>query len=53
MLVIASCLLRDEQPYRDVGATHLDGRDAARTEHNHIRRLERLSSSVARSPASA
>jgi transposase len=32
MLVIASCVLRDQQPYCDLGPPYLDQRDAARTE---------------------
>ncbi len=51
ILVIASCLLRDREPYRDLGATYLDERDAARTERSHIHRLEQLGYSVALTPA--
>jgi transposase len=51
MLVIAYCLLRDQAPYRDLGPTYLDERDAARTERYHIRQLGQLGYSVALSPA--
>jgi transposase len=53
MLVIAYSLLRDQQPYCDLGPTYLDQRDAARTERYHIHRLEQLGYSVALSPAAA
>jgi hypothetical protein len=49
--VLAYCLLRDQQPYRDLGPTSLDERDAARTGGYHVRRLEQLGYSVALSPA--
>jgi hypothetical protein len=52
-LVIAYCLLRDQQPYRDLGPTYLDQRDAARTERYLIHRLEQLGYAVALSPAAA
>jgi transposase len=51
LLIIAYCVLRDGQPYRDLGATSLDERDAARTERYHIHRLEQLGYSVALTPA--
>ena len=53
ILIIAYCLLRDQQPYSDLGPTYLDQRDAARTERYHIHRLEQLGYSVALSPAAA
>ena len=53
ILISASCLLRDHQPYQDLGATSLDERDAARTERSHIHRLEQLGFTVALSPGAA
>jgi transposase len=51
LLVIAYRLLRDQAPYRDLGPTYLDERDAARAERYHVRRLEQLGYSVTLSPA--
>ena len=51
ILIIAYCLLRDGQPYSDLGPTYLDERDAARTERYHIHRLQQLGYSVALTPA--
>ncbi len=54
VLVIAYHVLRDQQPYRELGADYFEQRDAARLERYHVRRLEQLGYLVTlRTPAPA
>jgi transposase len=53
VLVIAYCLLRDHQPYTDLGADYLEQRDAARVERHHIQRLQQLGYTVTLIPLAA
>lgn len=52
LLVIAYCVLRDQQPYYELGADYFDQRDAARIGH-HVRRLEQLGYNVTLTPVAA
>ena len=42
ILIAAYHMLATGRPYRDLGATYLDGVDKRRTTRNLVRRLERL-----------
>ncbi len=53
ILVIAYHVLRDRQPYSDLGADYFDKLDAKRIERHHVRRLEQLGYTVTLAPASA
>ena len=53
VLVIAYCLLRDHQPYTDLGTDYLEQRDAARVERHHIQRLQQLGYTVTLTPLAA
>ena len=53
VLVVVYHVLRDQQPYRDLGADYCDRLDTARIERHHVRRLEQLGSTVTLTPASA
>jgi transposase len=53
VVVIAYCLLRDQRPYRDLGADYFDQRDAARLERHHTARLEQLGYTVTLTPTAA
>jgi transposase len=53
VLVIAYCLLRDHQPYTDLGADYLEQRDAARVERHHVQRLQQLGYTVTLTPLAA
>jgi transposase len=53
VLVIAYCLLRDHQPYTDLGADYLEQRDAARVERHHVQRLQHLGYTVTLTPLAA
>jgi transposase len=53
VVVIAYCLLRDQRPYRDLGADYFDQRDAARLERHHTARLEQLGYTVMLTPTAA
>jgi hypothetical protein len=46
-------VLRDQQPYRDLGADSCDRLDTARIERHHVRRLEQLGDTVTLTPAPA
>ncbi len=51
VLVVIYHLLRDRQPYRDLGAQYFDQLDAARLQHHHVRRLEQLGYAVTLTPS--
>lgn len=53
LLVIIYHVLRDRQPYRDLGADYFDRRDTARVERHHVRRLNALGYSVTLTPLPA
>jgi transposase len=46
-------MLRDRQPYRDLGPDHFDRLDTARLERHHVRRLEQLGYTVTLTPRQA
>ena len=46
-------ILRDHQPYRDLGPDHFDRLDTARIERHHVRRLEQLGYAVTLTPQQA
>src|SRR5919201_2318220 len=46
LLVIVYCVLRDHQPYRELGFEYFDQRDAARLERHHVQRLQQLGYTV-------
>lgn len=46
-------ILRDRQPYRDLGPDHFDRLDTARLERQHVRRLEQLGYTVTLTPRQA
>ena len=50
ILVIAYHVLRDKQPYSDLGADYFDKLNAARIERHHVRRLEQLGFTVTLAP---
>jgi transposase len=50
LLVIIYHLLRDQQPYTDLGADYFDRWDTARIERHHVRRLEQLGYTVTLTP---
>jgi transposase len=52
VLVVVYHVLRDQQPYRDLGADYFDRLDTARIERHHVRRLEQLGYTVTLTPAS-
>jgi transposase len=51
VLVVIYHMLRDHQPYTDLGADYFDRLDAARLERHHVRRLEQLGYTVTLTPA--
>jgi len=53
VLVSAYHVLRDRQPYNDLGADYVDTLDAKRIERHHVRRLEQLGYAVTLAPAPA
>ena len=53
VLVIAYHILRDQQPYTDLGATYFDTLDPARIQRHHVQRLEQLGFSVTLTPKEA
>jgi transposase len=52
VLVVVYQVLRDQQPYRDLGVDDFDRLDTARSERHHVRRLEQLGYTVTLTPAS-
>jgi len=50
LLVVIYHVLRDRQPYAELGTDYLDRLDAVRIEHHHVRRLEQLRYTVNLSP---
>jgi len=46
-------ILRDRQPYRDLGPDHFDRLNTARIERHHVRRLEQLGYTVTLTPQQA
>lgn len=53
LVVIIYHLLRDHQPYRDLGADYFDQLDSARLERHYIQRLEQLGYAVTLTPTVA
>jgi transposase len=53
LLVIAYCVLRDQEPYNELGATYFEQRDAERTQRHHVQRLQQLGYSVTLTPLAA
>lgn len=53
VLVIAYHLLKDRQPYRDLGPDYFDKLDTTRLQHHHVRRLEALGFDVTLTPKAA
>ncbi len=53
VLVIAYHVLREGQPYRDLGADYFDKLNTTRLERHHVNRLKALGYAVALTPASA
>jgi transposase len=53
VLVVIYHMLRDQQPYTDLGANYFDRLDAARLERHHLRRLEQLGYTVTLTPVTA
>ena len=53
VLVIAYHMLRDNRPYRDLGADHFDRLDRERIQRHHVRRLEALGYEVTVTPKAA
>jgi transposase len=53
VLVIRYHLLRERQPYADLGAEYFDKRDTARLQRQYVRRLEQLGYAVTLTPAPA
>ena len=53
LLVIVYCVLRDHQPYRELGFEYFDQRDAARLERHHVQRLQQLGYTVTLTPLAA
>lgn len=51
LLVIIFHVLRDKQPYTDLGVDYFDKLNTARIERHHVRRLEQLGYTVTLSPA--
>ena len=52
VLVVVYHVLRDQQPYRDLGGDYFDRLDTARIERHHVRRLEQLGYTVTLTPSS-
>jgi hypothetical protein len=50
LLVVIYHVLRNRQPYAELGTDYLDRLDAARIERHHVRRLEQLGHTVNLSP---
>jgi transposase len=50
LLVVIYHVLRDRQPYAELGTDYLDRLDAVRIERHHVRRLEQLGYTVNLSP---
>jgi hypothetical protein len=46
-------MLRDQQPYTDLGADYFDRLDTDRVERHHVRRLEQLGYTVTLAPSVA
>ncbi|MGE5334976.1 MAG: IS110 family transposase [Nitrososphaerota archaeon] len=53
LLVSIYYMLRDHQPYRDLGADHFDRLQSARIQRHYVRRLEQLGYAVTLSPSPA
>ena len=53
VLVIAYHVLREGQPYRDLGADYFDKLNTTQLERHHVNRLKALGSAVVLTPASA
>jgi transposase len=53
LLVCIYYVLRDQRPYRDLGADYFDHLDAARVERYHVKRLEQLGYTVTLTPQAA
>jgi hypothetical protein len=53
VLVIPYHVLRDHQPYSDLGADYFDRLDRTRLERRYVRQLERLGYAVTLTPSAA
>ena len=53
VVVIIDHMLRDKQPYTDLGPDYFARRDTARTHQHHVRRLEQLGYAVTLAPVAA
>jgi hypothetical protein len=53
VLVILHRLLRDHQPYSDLGADYFDQLHRTRLQHRHVHQLERLGYTVTLTPSAA
>jgi transposase len=51
VLVVVYHVVRDQQPYCDLGADYFDRLDTARIERHHVRRLEQLGYTVTLTPS--
>jgi len=51
--VIIYYVLRDKQPFHDLGADYFDKLDATRLQRRHVRRLEQLGYTVTITPKEA
>ena len=50
LLIIIYHMLRDKQPYKELGGNYFEALDTARPERHHIRRLEQLGYAVTLTP---
>jgi transposase len=50
ILTVIYCMLRDRQPYHELGAAYFDTLDIARVERHHVHRLEQLGYTVTLQP---
>jgi transposase len=53
VLVILSCMLRDQKPYTDLGADSFDRLDTERLQRRYVHRLEQLGYTVTLTPTHA
>jgi transposase len=51
LLVSSSYMLRDHQPYRDLGPDHFERLESARVQYHYVHRLEQLGYAVTLTPA--
>jgi transposase len=53
LLVIAYCILRDQQPHDALGAAYFEQRDAERTQRHHVQRPQQMGYTVTLTPLAA